>query len=114
MMNRIVNRIRDRMATGPEYAQQLRRLETEEATSRDIYNRFVEQYTGAQIRQAEQRAAALRQVEPLAVRMRPRNLDEFVGQLTNNMIDLFFCPNVDAARRMASCSGVFGRAIARK
>jgi len=57
-MNRIINRIRDRMATGPEYEQQLRRLETEEAASRDIYNRFVEQYTGAQIRQAEQRAAA--------------------------------------------------------
>ncbi len=58
VMNRIVNRIRDRMATGPEYEQKLRSLETEEATSRDIYNRFVEQYTGAQIRQAEQRAAA--------------------------------------------------------
>ncbi len=57
-MNRIVNRIRDRMATGPEYAQQLRRLETEEAASRDIHSRFVSQYTGAQIRQAEQRAAA--------------------------------------------------------
>lgn len=29
---------------------------------------------------AEQRAAALHKVEPLAVRMRPRSLDEFVGQ----------------------------------
>ena len=29
---------------------------------------------------AEQRQAALRRVEPLAVRMRPRTLDEFVGQ----------------------------------
>ena len=29
---------------------------------------------------AEQREAALRQVQPLAVRMRPRTLDEFVGQ----------------------------------
>ncbi|MBK9128916.1 MAG: replication-associated recombination protein A [Phycisphaerales bacterium] len=29
---------------------------------------------------AEQRAAALRSVEPLAVRMRPRTFDEFVGQ----------------------------------
>lgn len=58
VMQRIVNRIRDRMATGPEYEQQQRRLETEESSSRDIYNRFVEQYTGAQILQAQQRAAA--------------------------------------------------------
>ena len=29
---------------------------------------------------AEQRDAALRSVQPLAVRMRPRTLDEFVGQ----------------------------------
>ncbi len=58
VMNRIINRIRDRMATGPEYEQQLRRLETEETASRDIYNRFVEQYTGSQILQAQQRAAA--------------------------------------------------------
>jgi len=29
---------------------------------------------------AAQREAALRQVQPLAVRMRPRSLDEFVGQ----------------------------------
>ena len=58
LMSRTVNRIRDRLATGPEYEQQLRRLETAEAASRDIYNRFVEQYTGAQIRQAEERASA--------------------------------------------------------
>ena len=29
---------------------------------------------------AEQREAALRRVQPLAVSMRPRNIDEFVGQ----------------------------------
>jgi len=58
VLNRTVSRIRGHLATGPEYKQQLRRLEAEEAGSRDIYDRFVEQYTAAQLRRAEHLAAA--------------------------------------------------------
>lgn len=93
VMNRIVNRIRDRMATGPEYEQQLRRLETEEATSRDIYNRFVEQYTGAQILQAQQRAATESKytlIETPMVPSTPVYPDRFKFAIAAAMIGLVF------------------------
>jgi len=93
VMNQIVNRIRDRMATGPEYEQQLRRLETEESTSRDIYNRFVEQYTGAQILQAQQRAAAESKytlIESPMVPSAPVYPDRFKFAIAAIMIGLVF------------------------
>jgi uncharacterized protein involved in exopolysaccharide biosynthesis len=93
VMNRIVNRIRDRLATGPEYEQQLRRLETEEATSRDIYNRFVEQYTGSQILQAQQRAAAESKytiIEPPRVPSTPVYPDRFKFTMAAVIIGLVF------------------------
>jgi len=93
LMTRTINRIRDRMATGPEYEQQLRRLETEETTSRDIYNRFVEQYTGAQIRQAEERAAAETKytlIEPPMVPSAPVYPDRFKFAVAAVMIGLVF------------------------
>jgi len=93
LLDRGINRIRDRMATGPEYEQQLRRLETEETTSRDIYNRFVEQYTGAQIRQAEQRAAAETQyklIEPPMIPIAPVYPDRIKIAMAAAMVGLIF------------------------
>lgn len=93
VLDRIVSRIRDRLATGPEYEQQLRRLETEETTSRDIYNRFVEQYTGSQIRQAEQRAAAENKytlIEPPMVPIAPVYPDRYKIALSAALIGLVF------------------------